>query len=141
MHAMIVLEITRKPDGSLPDRLLELAYRASQRGRVILLLDGISPFEVDAALDPLVHRLPLDIPGVVYHERLDDPQLSEVADKAPLVFLSSRAAKRHMALHRTAQRGCAPLRAAGPILERLGRPTSLRELTDRSQRAGHTRFL
>ena len=136
MHALILLEITRKQDGSLPDRLLELAYRASQRGRVILLLDGISPFEVDAALDPLVHQLPLDIPGVVYHERLDAIDLADVLDHAPLVFLSARAAKRHPAL----QRACATPRAALPILERLGRPTSLRELTDRSRLPGNHRY-
>ncbi|WP_340267122.1 hypothetical protein [Sphingobium mellinum] len=138
MHAFILLEIARRPDGSLPDRLLQLAYRASQRGRVILLLDGISPFEVDAALDPLVHQLPLDIPGVVYHEELDDPILSEVAEQAPLVFLSSTAARRHPALHRATRSRCATLRAAAPILERMGRPTSLRELTDRSQCTGNT---
>lgn len=141
MHALILLEISRKQDGSLPDRLLELAYRASQRGRVILLLDGISPFEVDAALDPLVHQLPLDIPGVVYHDHLDDIDLSEVVEHTPLVFLSSRAVRRHPSLHRAAQRSCATPGAAAPILERLGRPTSLRELTDRSQLSGNHRFL
>lgn len=128
---MIILEITRRQNGALPDRLLNLAYRASQRGRIMLLLNGISPFEVDAALDPLVRQLPLDIPGLLYSDALDEGALRKALSHAAMVFLSARTAHRHPALRAIARSRHAAPRAAVPILERMGRPTSLRELTTR----------
>lgn len=131
MHALIILEITRQPDGSLPDRLLSLAYRASQRGCVMLALNGISPFEVDAALDPLVEEMRLDIPGVIYRDVGDENALSEALGSASLVFLSPQIARRYRRLRHVAKKGYASPKAALPILERISRPTSLRELAGR----------
>lgn len=132
MHALIILEITRQRDGSLPDRLINLAYRASRRGCVVLALNGISPFEVDAALDPLVGQMPLDIPGVIYRDVSDEPALSKALDGASMVFLSPQVAHRYRSLRRPAQKGYSPPTAALPILERISRPTSLRELKGRN---------
>ncbi|BAV65648.1 hypothetical protein [Sphingobium cloacae] len=132
MHSLIILEVARQPDGSLPDRLLELAYRASQRGCIMLLLNGVSPFEVDAALDPLVGRMPLDIPGVVYRDVAEGDSLSPAVTDAAMIFLSPGLARRCPSLTRLASRRYARPAAALPILERLGRPTSLRELAGRA---------
>ncbi|SCW72365.1 hypothetical protein SAMN02927924_02334 [Sphingobium faniae] len=136
MHSLIILEIARQPDGSLPDRLLELAYRASQRGCIMLLLNGISPFEVDAALDPLVGQMPLDIPGVVYRDVIEGDSLSLMAADAAMVFLSPGLARRYPALARLARSHYARPAAALPILERLSRPTSLKELAGRTHGIG-----
>lgn len=134
MHALIILEITRTQNGALPDRLLQLAYRASQRGRILLLLNGISPFEVDAAIDPIVRQLPLDIPGLLYSDALDEGSIRDALSHAAMVFLSSRLARRYPAPGASAHSPYAALRKAEPILERLSRPTSLRELTRRGSR-------
>lgn len=131
MHALIILEITRQRDGSLPDRLIHLAYRASRRGCVVLALNGVSPFEVDAALDPLVGQMPLDIPGVVYRDVGDEPALSKALDSASMVFLSPQMARRYRTQRRCPQKDYSPPAAALPILERISRPTSLRELAGR----------
>ncbi len=135
MHALIILEITRQPDGSLPDRLLSLAYRASQRGCVMLALNGVSPFEVDAALDPLVEEMPLDIPGVIYRDVRDENALSEALECASMVFLSRQMVRRYSRLRHAAKKRYAPPTAALSVLERIGRPTSIRELAGRRSAA------
>lgn len=135
MQALIILEITRQCDGSLPGALIALAYRASQRGRVMLALNGVSPFEVDAALDPLVEQMSLDIPGVVYRDVGDECALSQALNDASMVFLSPDMARRYRRIGPCAKKGYPPPAAALPILERMSRPTSLRELGGRGWRA------
>lgn len=135
MQALIILEIMRQRDGSLPRGLITLAYRASQRGRVMLALNGVSPFEVDAALDALVQQMPLDIPGVVYRDVTNERALSQALHGASMVFLSPDMARRYGRIGPCAKKGYAPPAAALPILERMSRPTSLREIAGRGRKA------
>lgn len=47
-------------------QLVREAYEASRERPIILLLNGVTVEEVDAALDPIVPLYPHDIPGVKY---------------------------------------------------------------------------
>ncbi|WP_022683013.1 hypothetical protein [Sphingobium bisphenolivorans] len=134
MHALIILEITRQRDGALPGRLLHLAYRASQRGRVLLLLNGVSSFEVDAVLDPLVQEMPLDIPGLLYCDINDPVCIPEALRQASMIFISPQLARRCQAMESCARSLRGSPGAALPVLERMSRPTSLRELAVRVRR-------
>jgi hypothetical protein len=46
--------------------ILRVAYTASREGVVALMLRGVSIEDADRMLDPVVARLPKDIPGIVY---------------------------------------------------------------------------
>lgn len=61
-----VIEVTPNPAGTSMCELVREAYKASQERMIILLLKGVTPEEIDAALDPVVHLYSLDIPGVKY---------------------------------------------------------------------------
>ncbi|WP_336970128.1 hypothetical protein [Sphingobium aromaticiconvertens] len=61
-----VIEVTRNPAGISMCQLVRDAYEASRERQIILLLNGVTVEEVDAALDPIVPLYSLDIPGVKY---------------------------------------------------------------------------
>ena len=63
---LAVIEVTRHPQGSSFRELVTSAYYASQKGVIVLVLNGVTPAEVDAVLDPIVPLLPLTIPGLRY---------------------------------------------------------------------------
>ena len=60
-----VLEVRADGAGAAPADLICSAYRASRAGTIVLVLDGVSPAQVDRALDPLVRAVP-GVAGVVY---------------------------------------------------------------------------
>ncbi len=60
-----VIEIGPDTSGEVPVELVQAAYRASGGGTVVLLLNGVSPAQVDQALDPVVSRV-RGVQGVVY---------------------------------------------------------------------------
>jgi uncharacterized protein DUF5989 len=60
-----VLEVRADGAGAAPVDLICAAYRASREGMIVLVLDGVSPAQVDRALDPLVPAVP-GVAGVVY---------------------------------------------------------------------------
>jgi hypothetical protein len=63
---LAVVEIVPDPPEGTLTTLVRDAYFASQRGVIILVLNGVSPGQVDDALDPIVRLLPLSIPGLRY---------------------------------------------------------------------------
>ena len=60
-----VVEIAPSLTGRVPVELIREAYRASRRGTVALVLNGVSSEQVDRALDRIVRRV-RDVAGVVY---------------------------------------------------------------------------
>lgn len=84
-----VLEVGRQPDGALQGGLIAAAYRASLAAPVLLVLDQVSPAEVDKVLDPVVRSSPLERPGVRYANVEDDATVLRAAKMARQVFASS----------------------------------------------------
>lgn len=64
--APAVIEVTRNPPGISMCQLVRDAYAASREKLIILVLNGVTVEEVDAALDPIVRLYPYNIPGVKY---------------------------------------------------------------------------
>jgi hypothetical protein len=85
-----LLEISRDLDGNIPGTLITAAYRASKFQPVVLVLDQVTPREVDAVLDPAVsgtyreHR-----GGVLYASASDDQAVMAVAAAATRVFAAT----------------------------------------------------
>ena len=65
-QTLSVVEVTRDPPGISMCQLVRDAYEASRERQIILVLNGVTTQEVDAALDPVVRLYPLDIPGLKY---------------------------------------------------------------------------
>ena len=84
-----VLEVGRQPDGALQRRLLTAAYQASLVAPVLLVLDRVSPAEVDKVLDGVVRSSPLNRPGVRYANVEDDATVLAAAKQAHRIFASS----------------------------------------------------
>lgn len=61
-----VIEVLAEPGGTAPRGLLGAAYRASREGTVVLVLNGVSPTQVDRALDSVVARVGGGVAGVAY---------------------------------------------------------------------------
>ena len=85
MVAQAVIEIVPAGDGRVPTELLCDLYRASVTGVVVLVLNGVRWQDVDAALDWLVARFPLDIPGLVYLDIADAGAVVAAARDAPRI--------------------------------------------------------
>ena len=85
----MVLEVGRQPDGALQGELIAAAYRASLDARVLLVLDRVSPAEVDKVLDGVVRSSPLQRPGVRYANVEDDATVLGAATQAHRIFASS----------------------------------------------------
>ena len=84
-----VLEVGRQPDGALQGGLIAAAYRASLAAPVLLVLDRVSPAEVDEVLDDVVRSSPLNRPGVRYADVDDDATVLGAAKRARRIFASS----------------------------------------------------
>lgn len=89
MQNWAVIEISCHADGRTPVQLLRCSYRASQAGLVALVLNGVEAHAVDRALDPLVARMPLTIPGVVYLPIEDDERVQNAVASADAVFVTT----------------------------------------------------
>jgi len=60
-----VIEVGLDAKGEVPVDLLRSAYLASRDGTVILVLNDVSPNQVDRALDPIVSKA-TGVAGVLY---------------------------------------------------------------------------
>ncbi|MCJ8159138.1 hypothetical protein [Sphingomonas sp. LaA6.9] len=90
MHALAVLEIIPGNPGSPCIDLLCAAYRASAQGLIILVLHDVSPRAVDNALDDLVRRMPLGIPGLRYVDIRSGEAIGEALRSTDLVLAATR---------------------------------------------------
>ena len=61
-----VVHVAREPGGQLPVDVILTAYRASRDAPVMLVLDSVSPREVDEILNPMVVTMGLEVCGVRY---------------------------------------------------------------------------
>lgn len=118
-----ILDIHRQADGRLPEEMIRLAYKASRRVRIALLLDDVSPAEVDRLLDPLVARCRLDIPGLIYLERRHAPHETPRELDVQLDFAEPHN-ESGLVVHRRAAPGSA---SAVAVLARLARATRREE--------------
>lgn len=84
-----VLEVGREPDGALKGGLITAAYNASLAAPVLLVLDRVSPAEVDKVLDDVVRSSRLNRPGVRYANVEDDATVLAAAKQAHRIFASS----------------------------------------------------
>jgi hypothetical protein len=93
-----LLEIGRKANGEMPTALISAAYRASRATPVMLVLDAISPNEVDQVLDPLVAGNGRNLRGVIYATS-DDSKVLAFAAAASRVFAASERFRSRLAEH------------------------------------------
>lgn len=84
-----LLEIARDPSGRIPGALISAAYRASRLKSVMLVLDAVSPIEVDAVLDPMVAGSYREHVGVIYAQATDEHAVLAGAATATRVFAAS----------------------------------------------------
>lgn len=91
VRVLAAIEIIADSDGRLPTALLRGAYRASERGMIVLALRGVATEDVDSILDEVVPLLPHDIPGVLYVDADDEETLREAIRDAPRLFVSTYA--------------------------------------------------
>jgi len=87
---MALLEIGRDQNGNIPGDLISAAYRASRSKPVMLVLDRITPREVDAVLDPMVSTSYREHRGaVLYAKAGDDSVVHAGATAATRVFAAT----------------------------------------------------
>lgn len=86
MRAQAMIEIVASRDGRVPAELVCTAYRASVRGPIVLVLNGVCWQDVDRALDGLVVLLPLDIPGIVYVDVADEAAVLSAARETEKIW-------------------------------------------------------
>jgi len=86
---LAVLEVGRQSDGALRRELIAAAYHASLAAPVLLVLDRVSPAEVDKVLDRVVRSSSLNRPGVRYANVEDDATVLGAAKQAHQIFASS----------------------------------------------------
>ena len=84
-----LLEIGRDRNGNIPRALISAAYRASRTKPVMLVLDAVSPKEIDAVLDPIVTGTYREHRGVIYAQATDDRAVLAAASAASEVFAPS----------------------------------------------------
>lgn len=84
-----VVEVNSTQTGRLQIGLIRDAYRASRRGTVALVLNGVSPEEVDRALDPIVGQV-RDVAGVVYCTRATLSPLLKRSGHSKLAWIGSK---------------------------------------------------
>ena len=84
-----LLEIGRDPSGSIPRSLISAAYRASREKPVMLVLDEVTPREIDAVLDPIVTGNYREHRGVIYANVADERAVLAGATAASRVFAAS----------------------------------------------------
>ncbi|QAY78087.1 hypothetical protein [Sphingosinicella sp. BN140058] len=133
MHILALIEIRRDPDGGLPADLLRLAYRASRRGRILLVLHDVSAAEIDAELDALVREMPLDIPGLLYLRATDIGSLAEASSGASMIFVSNET-QTYWRSALLGRRAMGEPDRASEVLCRIARPACLADLAVRTRR-------
>jgi hypothetical protein len=84
-----VVEIDSSQKGRLPVGRIRQAYRASRRGTVALVLNGVSPAQVDRALDPIVREV-RGVAGVVYCTRATLTPLLRRPGQSSVAWLGSK---------------------------------------------------
>jgi hypothetical protein len=89
MQNWATIEIASTAEGKAPVQLLRCAYRASRAGLIALVLDGVEANAADRVLDPVVARMPLTIPGVVYLLIDDDTRVRDAVLSADAVFVAT----------------------------------------------------
>lgn len=124
MSSLAAIEISRLPGGQAPTELIESAYRASRRGRIILLLDGIDPESIDAMLEPLVPTMRLTIPGILYVDAEDAASVAEALSQSCSIFTAEKGRLSHVCCAGVVH----DLAEAPAMLARLCRPTRLAEM-------------
>jgi hypothetical protein len=126
MSSLAAIEVSCFPNGRAPVELVESAYRASRRGRIILLLDGIDPAAIDAMLEPLVPTMRLTIPGILYVDAEDAASVAQAVSQSCSIFTAVGGRLSHLPgsgqVHDLAE--------ASAMLARLCRPTRLAEMKD-----------
>lgn len=110
MRSIAAMQIHTPIDASLRI-LLHTAYRASRRGRILLILNGVSTESIDEILDPLVATMPLDIPGLRYVSADNRAVVNDAVREADIVFSALE------------------LPAAQQMLDRISRPTRIAEVS------------
>jgi hypothetical protein len=89
LQVATLLEIRRKANGDMPASLISAAYRASRSTPVMLVLDSVSPRDVDRVLDPIVARVGYDHRGVIYASMRDESTVLSMAESAGAVYAAS----------------------------------------------------
>ena len=84
-----LLEIGRDESGNIPRALISAAYKASRTRPVMLVLDAVTPLEIDAVLDPIVTSTYRDHRGVIYASARDERAVLAGASAAVHVFAAS----------------------------------------------------
>jgi hypothetical protein len=84
-----LVEIVAGADGSVSERLLALAYRASELDFVVLALRGTDARTVDRTLDRVVARYGIRANGVVYADAGDAASILSFARRARVVIANS----------------------------------------------------
>ena len=128
MSVLAVIEIERQQDGKLPHNLLRLAYRASRRGQIVLVLNDVSPFDVNRAIDALVARMPLNVPGLLYVDGRDAGRLADCSAKANMIFVSPRTEMFWRSSFMYRARNIRPQATARDVLHRIAQPARLSEV-------------
>ena len=84
-----VIEICKQPHETLPLEVLRTAYIASCKGTIILVLHEVEPRSIDKVFDELVHKLPLNIPGVLYFNADNLSSIQTAVNATELVFFQT----------------------------------------------------
>jgi hypothetical protein len=90
MNVRDVVEIS-PTNGLLPAAAIATAYRSSQYGLVVLVLNDATPAAINTILDPIVKTMPLAIPGVLYVQISDEAQVSRAVTSAVTVYVATEA--------------------------------------------------
>lgn len=128
MGVLAVVEIERGSNGELPSDLIRLAYQASRRGQIVLVLNDVSPLDIDAEIDALVKTMPLNIPGLLYIDGQDAGRLAVSSAQANMIFISPRTEMFWRSAFRLRERTARPLGFAREVLDRISQPARLSEL-------------
>lgn len=86
-----LVEIVAAADGSVSDRLLALAYGASESSFIVLAHNGISARAVDRLLDRIVTRYGIRANGVIYADAANPHLVMSFARRAGVVVAESEA--------------------------------------------------
>lgn len=84
-----VVEIAEETCSTSLAEVVASSYRASRRALVVLILNGVSPREVDTALNPVVRSEGLDVQGVLYLSIEDEAAVLSAARAALVVVATS----------------------------------------------------
>jgi hypothetical protein len=132
--AQAVVEIAPDADGQLPVELIRHAYRASEQGLIVLILQDITPSAVDRILDPLVSMSRLDIPGVLYIDAKNQSAVLQAVHDAQVIFAATDRLRSLIAAFGMRCGAVQPATAALEAMTRLRLPVSSRERTGRQDR-------